>query len=337
MDEMRPSPRNRLMGMIADALGSVNDYAQRRDPAGGMYNPPLSMVANALALPSLATTAQRASYGSPLTNAGQANTPFLKPETADALMMAPLSPRTALGMAGLAVGADKNALQAMLLYHGSNSTAPLKGIEKGGGPFGGLFAGDANTAASHGNFVYRMTIPDDQIMHHGLDVGDAALNVVRKRLGGKIGRDDLQTVADIVASDSGEIPAHLIAPLAKANPYGEIGAPGADASWYLQRLRGETAEAAGYKAAAMRDEHGTSYLVNDVKPRPYNEEARLLARGQYIAPPPQPILPFKAPAPRPAFTIEQWRALPESQKAARVGDITSLSSRREMQEVSRYK
>ena len=120
-DQMRASPRNRLAA-LADALTAANEYANRPDKTmpGGLANPPLSMLSGLLGLPSLATTAQRASYGEPLTNAGKANVPFLKPETADALMMAPLSPRTALGAVGLAGGmADTGAMRAATVWHGS--------------------------------------------------------------------------------------------------------------------------------------------------------------------------------------------------------------------------
>jgi hypothetical protein len=112
--EIKPTPRNKLMGLLADALAGANDYANKPGSAqGGLLNPPLAMLANALALPSLATTADRMSYGAPLTNARQANVPWLKPETADALMMAPLSPRNALAAASMGLGmADNGVMQA---------------------------------------------------------------------------------------------------------------------------------------------------------------------------------------------------------------------------------
>ena len=97
-DQMQAPPRRPVFGAIADALGALNDYATKPDKAmpGGLANPPLSMLAQALSLPSLAKTADRMSYGDPLTNSKAANVPFFKPETADALMMAPVSPRGAL-------------------------------------------------------------------------------------------------------------------------------------------------------------------------------------------------------------------------------------------------
>ena len=112
--EMRAPPRNALMGLLADALNGANNYANRKDPRmpGGMANPVLGLLSNALSVPSLATTADRMSYGESLTNAGKANVPFLKPETADALMMAPVSPRNALAAASLGLGGVSGAERA---------------------------------------------------------------------------------------------------------------------------------------------------------------------------------------------------------------------------------
>lgn len=106
-DLISAPPRNRLMGLLADALTTANDYANKPDKTmpGGLANPPLSMLSGLLDLPSIATTAQRASYGEPLTNAGKANVPFLKPETANALMMAaPIGPKNALAAAAGLLG-----------------------------------------------------------------------------------------------------------------------------------------------------------------------------------------------------------------------------------------
>lgn len=113
--EMRASPRNALMGYVADALGGINSYAQRKDPRmpGGLANPVAGLLSNALSVPAIATTADRMSYGAPLTNARQANVPWLKPETADALMMAPVSPRNALAAASMGMGADTGAMRAI--------------------------------------------------------------------------------------------------------------------------------------------------------------------------------------------------------------------------------
>jgi hypothetical protein len=154
LDQMQPTPRNRMMGLLADALTAANDYANKPDKTmpGGMANPPLSMLSSLLSLPSLATTAQRASYGEPLTNAGRANTPFLKPETADAMMMAPLSPRTALGAVGLAAGmGDAGAMRAATVWHGS----PHK-FDK----FDASKIGTGEGAQAYGHGLYLAESPD---------------------------------------------------------------------------------------------------------------------------------------------------------------------------------
>lgn len=120
--EARPTPRNLLAGYAADLLGAANDYAQKPDNTMpmGKANPLLSLLAEFAGLPSLATTANRISYGEPLTNIGKANVPLLKPETADALMMAPLNPRAALGLASMGLGmADNGAAHAATVWHGA--------------------------------------------------------------------------------------------------------------------------------------------------------------------------------------------------------------------------
>lgn len=113
--EMQATPRNRIMGRLADLLGQANTFATQNDPryADKRQNQTLGLLADAVSLGSLAKTADRMSYGSPLTNARQANVPWLKPETADALMMAPLSPRTALAAASMGLGVDTVASRAI--------------------------------------------------------------------------------------------------------------------------------------------------------------------------------------------------------------------------------
>ena len=111
---MQATPRNKLMGLLADGLKAADRYANKPDPTmpGGKANPPLSLLSDLASLKSLAEVANNVSYGYPLTNAGVANVPFLKPETADALMMAPISPRNALAAAALAGGCTGNPVAA---------------------------------------------------------------------------------------------------------------------------------------------------------------------------------------------------------------------------------
>jgi hypothetical protein len=118
--EAKAPPRNKLMGLVADALTRANEFATMQDPryGGKRQNQTLGILADVLGLGSIAKTADRLSYGDPLTNAKKANVPFLKPETADALMMAPLSPRTALAAMGMGMG-DNAITRAATVWHGS--------------------------------------------------------------------------------------------------------------------------------------------------------------------------------------------------------------------------
>jgi hypothetical protein len=118
--EAKAPPRNKLMGLVADALTRANEFATMQDPRYGdkRQNQTLGILADVLGLGSIAKTADRLSYGDPLTNAKKANVPFLKPETADALMMAPLSPRTALAAMGMGMG-DNALTRAATVWHGS--------------------------------------------------------------------------------------------------------------------------------------------------------------------------------------------------------------------------
>ena len=110
MDELKAPPRNPLFGSIADLVNGAADYADRPDPAlpGGKANPSLALLAHLLSLRSLGITADRKSYGEPLTNFGKANVPLLKPETADVASMALPFPRATAGAlaGGMAHGAE---------------------------------------------------------------------------------------------------------------------------------------------------------------------------------------------------------------------------------------
>jgi len=103
-DYISNTRRNGLLGLLSDALGSVDQYAQRPDNTMpmGKANPVLSLLSNALVQP-IQRTFDRASYGEPLTNYGKANVPLIPQDTAD----------TAANLLGLAGAAPKvvNALK----------------------------------------------------------------------------------------------------------------------------------------------------------------------------------------------------------------------------------
>lgn len=174
-DELREwKPRNRLANALAGGLKSVNAFAAK---PFGYDNPPGEMLVNALALPQIASTLERYSYGQPLTNAGKANVPMLPSDTADALMaVAPAVAKwpkqaagAALGLMG--AGADAGATgRAMLLFHGSK--APLDGgkfnldrVGSGTGAntegWGAYFSLDKRNAQKFGKNINKVDIPDD--------------------------------------------------------------------------------------------------------------------------------------------------------------------------------
>ena len=319
--EMRATPRNRLMGLLADALQGAQDYAQRPDPRmpGGKANPVLGLLADGLGLNSAAITANRASYGEPLTNAGKANVPWLKPETADVAMMAPLSPRNALAALGGGF-ADDATMRAMMLFHGSNVPGKLviDAKPRPGNVFDGVFASPSKAAArSHGDYLHALDVPDSSIMQRGApslpqqDI-DAALKQVAGKAYSPKTRADLWAA---VVDDDASAAQRLV---------GVLGDDAGAASWEAQRLRGALADRLGYKAAAMGDEHGTSYLV-----RP-GVEAQLIE-----SPEPVQAMSRAAAAPRQYITMSQWRALSEGDKAARAADVSSVT-RRDLQELARY-
>jgi hypothetical protein len=150
--EAKAPPRNKLMGLVADALTRANEFATMQDPRYGdkRQNQTLGILADVLGLGSIAKTADRLSYGDPLTNAKKANVPFLKPETADALMMAPISPRTALAAIGMGMG-DNALTRAATVWHGS----PHK-FDK----FDASKIGTGEGAQAYGHGLYLAESPD---------------------------------------------------------------------------------------------------------------------------------------------------------------------------------
>ena len=123
--EMRPVERNKLLGLLADGLSSVNQYAQRPDPNGwfGKADFGAAALSNLFGVPALAETADNLSYGRNLTR-GQGMARQMLPATAEAaLAVAPAVARWPKQAAGLAAGllgqGDANALRAATVFHGS--------------------------------------------------------------------------------------------------------------------------------------------------------------------------------------------------------------------------
>ena len=169
LDAISPTPRNRILGLLADATHGVNDFASK---PFGYDNPPARMLMGLLGVPSIATTLDRLSYGEPLTNIGKANVPLLKPETADAAMAAaaalPAVSRGALKASDAAVraitrnpeatatkvmdyAAQMNPMNPMVVYHGS----PHK-FDK----FDSSKIGTGEGAQAYGHGLYLAESPD---------------------------------------------------------------------------------------------------------------------------------------------------------------------------------
>ena len=141
------------------------------------------------------------------------------------------------------------------LYHGSpktvNEITPY-------GTFGGLFASpDRSAAASHGDIVHKMDIPEENILtnydlNYSIDF-DKTKGALKKSMPW-LDDDDLDLAWKAIIEDkSNDIDADDLARIMKADPE--------EAGWEAQRLRGQVAKNLGYKAVEMSDEHGTSYLV----------------------------------------------------------------------------
>lgn len=171
------------------------------------------------------------------------------------------------------IPAKMNKQAGAILFHGSNDSMPIREINSGG-VFGGLFAsGSERSAASHGDSLYRMTVPDSSIMNVGEDLPwDQVKSVIGKNIRSDSPHAD--EIADMVvnarsAFDS-SIPEDELMHALRASDLGE-------ADWELQRLRGLLAKNAGFKAVQMPDEHGMSYLVlPGTTVRPANASAKSL-------------------------------------------------------------
>lgn len=149
---------------------------------------------------------------------------------------------------GTVVAAHEDKRGRTTLYHGSGEHVTEI---KDRGLFGGLFAsGRREAAASHGSVVHRIDLPDSQIMTQSQleNVSDDELKAVAHW----VDDDDMDRLRELVVDD--EQADDDDARIMRADDAGE-------ASWEAQRLRGELAKRAGFKAVEMNDEHGTSYLV----------------------------------------------------------------------------
>ena len=95
MDEIKPTPRNKLLGLLANGLRGGLDFATNEGK-----NKPMNMLADLLGVPAVASVADKLSYGEDLTT-GKGFATRLKPDVFDAAVsVAPFVSPT-LKMAGL--------------------------------------------------------------------------------------------------------------------------------------------------------------------------------------------------------------------------------------------
>lgn len=179
-------------------------------------------------------------------------TGFVSPDPMDAIKLS--------AMVVPAVAKASKADDMVDLYHGSYR--PIQAI-KDSGVFGGLFAsGRKEAASSHGKFLHKISLNNDEILSHSdlnynLDY-EHVKNALVKHLKVKNPTDDqLETAWKAVIEDKasdGSIDEEELAQVLWGEGASELG-------WEAQRVRGQVAKALGFKAVEMSDEHGTSYLV----------------------------------------------------------------------------
>lgn len=100
-DRIQATPRNELLGLLADAMYGGLEYM--KDPRRTQQMQGLAGLLESTGIPK---TTERMAYGEDLTNINRANVPLLKPETAEALM-------TVAPMVGpVARGAERAAMTA---------------------------------------------------------------------------------------------------------------------------------------------------------------------------------------------------------------------------------
>lgn len=83
-DEINATPRNRILGLLADGLQGVDDFASK---PFGYDNPPANAIMGLLGVPAIANTLDRLSYGEPLTT-GSGWTTRAKDDTVNAALAA---------------------------------------------------------------------------------------------------------------------------------------------------------------------------------------------------------------------------------------------------------
>ena len=144
------------------------------------------------------------------------------------------------------------------IYHGS-SEKNLSEI-KDTGIFGGLFfASSENSALSHGDYLYEISLNDSDIASDS-DLENASTECFRslfKWLSDEEFSKHHNLLIDLIINGISVNSMRNKESALEALKEEEV----ADADWFAQNLRGRLAGLLGFKAVEMYDEHGLSYLV----------------------------------------------------------------------------
>lgn len=149
----------------------------------------------------------------------------------------------------------------MNLYHGSASKLSDMTVRSGDLFNGMFFSSRRDAALSHGENLYIVDIPEDEIVdarHFPYD--DDAYRVMAERYGD----ENAETMADLIAGNDSvwnddDLLEKAESILEMVNGIGYYDP--ADVDFAIQREASIIAEALGFKAVAVEDEHGTSYIV----------------------------------------------------------------------------
>ena len=161
MDEIKPTPRNELLGLLADSLRGGLSFATNEGK-----NKPMNLLAELLGLPAIQKTTERLSYGEPLTT-GKGLTTRLQPETFDAAMgVAPFAKPITKGALALSEGLRSlKGSEALSALAKSSPMADRGAIVWHGSPhkfdaFDASKIGTGEGAQAYGHGLYLAESPD---------------------------------------------------------------------------------------------------------------------------------------------------------------------------------
>lgn len=245
MARIAPTPRNKFLGQIADAILAADGYAEKPDPVMpmGKANPALALASRFLGVGALGRTADRLSYGEPVTNFGKANVPLIPPETAEAAMAAV----PALQGAGkLARGAGKvSAALADALAAAPVGRSAQRGAIRVGG--------DPSLMPSHSTSTESLA----QTINNGVpELYSPSIGIKKNDLmsGFESGGTDVRLIPRVGAYD----PQNSTSSLFNRDVYtprweSYSGSITKDVAERMQRMGGTTAQAAGWAKTRLKE------------------------------------------------------------------------------------